>query len=124
MGFALGSVGMGLADFLALSPEEWREVCRCWHDSRDALLRSDWERTRWHAAATVQPHVRGRVSPRRLLPLPWDPAAPQDGARMGREERERRMAAALERMGEWLERKDVTVSKKEDECSLNTQTTG
>ena len=101
MGFALGVIGMSLRDFCSLTPEEWREVCRGWHASRDQASHETWEQTRWLGTVTVQPHVRKRLSPRDLLRLPWDEAVQnKDNApRMSREERERRMAAAIRRMG-------------------------
>lgn len=34
--------------------------------------RDAWERTRSVAAITIQPHVKKRITPRQLLPMPWD----------------------------------------------------
>lgn len=31
-----------------------------------------WERARTVAAICIQPHVRKRVTPRQLMPMPWD----------------------------------------------------
>lgn len=31
-----------------------------------------WERMRLHATLTIQPHVKGHLTPMRLLPLPWE----------------------------------------------------
>ena len=31
-----------------------------------------WERARTIAAIIIQPHVKKRITPKQLLPLPWD----------------------------------------------------
>ena len=95
----MGSVGLSLSDFCALTPGEWHEVCRCWRERHESVSRDAWERARWLGAVTVQPHVRKRLSPRDLLRLPWDEVAVRQDPRMSREERERRMADAIRRMG-------------------------
>lgn len=99
MGFALGAVGMSLRDFCALTPGEWREVCRCWREAREQLSQESWEQTRWLGMVAAQPHARKTLSPRDLLRLPWDEAAREKESSMSREERERRMAAAIRKMG-------------------------
>ncbi len=35
--------------------------------SRDA-----WERTRIMAAISIQPHIKNKITPKQLLPMPWD----------------------------------------------------
>ena len=79
LGFALGCVGLSLADFCALTPAEFRAVCCSWTERCDADTQGAWERMRLLAAITIQPHVKRRLTPGQLLPLPWDrkrPAAP------------------------------------------------
>jgi hypothetical protein len=34
--------------------------------------RMEWERMRLLAAITIQPHCKKKMTPERLLPLPWD----------------------------------------------------
>ena len=35
-------------------------------------MRDGWERMRMNATIGIQPHVKGRVTPERLLPFPWE----------------------------------------------------
>lgn len=34
--------------------------------------RSCWERMRMLASIVIQPHVKKKITPKRLLPFPWD----------------------------------------------------
>ena len=34
--------------------------------------KAEWERTRWLAAITVNPHVKKRVTPKDLATFPWE----------------------------------------------------
>lgn len=72
MGYALGVVGMRLADFCQLSPEEFSAVCEAFANRQEARREEEWEMMRLHAAISVQPHVTKRLTPQRILPLPWD----------------------------------------------------
>ena len=99
LGFALGVLRLSLSDFCTLSPSEFESVCIQYKSERDALQRDSWERMRLASAIAVQPHVKGTVNPRKLVPLPWDKTAKMDsGADYPRvctkEERERLMKLA------------------------------
>ena len=72
MGYALGCIRMQLDDFCALTPEEFEAVSHAYGEQREAELHGDWERMRMLAAITIQPHVKGRMTPERLLPFPWE----------------------------------------------------
>ena len=65
-------MGMSLADFCLLTPEEFQSAYRAWADMKEQQERSAWERMRMQAAITIQPHVKGRITPQRLLPFPWE----------------------------------------------------
>lgn len=90
MGFALGCLGLSLADFSALSPSEFGECCRAWREERESRLRDDWERMRLLATITIQPHVKGKLKPQQLLPLPWDAHEGAEVRRYGGARREAR----------------------------------
>lgn len=60
------------ADFCCLTPDELALCAGAFARERTDTQRAAWERTRTLAAIAVQPHVKGKVSPKRLLPLPWD----------------------------------------------------
>lgn len=52
--------------------DEFDAICRAWREHEDAATRDAWERMRLLAAISIQPHVKRKVTPRQLLPLPWD----------------------------------------------------
>ena len=72
LGFALGCVGLSLPDFCALTPSEFRSVCDAWGRQGERLEQGAWERMRLLATITIQPHVKKRLTPGQLLPLPWE----------------------------------------------------
>lgn len=72
LGHALGVVGLSFSDFCSLTPSEFAEVCKHQRGHEEDLERSRWERMRLLAAITVQPHCKKKITPERLLPLPWD----------------------------------------------------
>ena len=72
LGHALGCIGMPLDDFCRLTPDEFGAVCKAWNERQEQLMRDGWERMRMNATIGIQPHVKGRVTPERLLPFPWE----------------------------------------------------
>ncbi len=93
---------MGFHDFCALTPGELTLAAAQFADERTRAHQGEWERTRTLAAITVQPHVKGRVSARSLLPLPWDKetAAPRPAApAMTKEQSLERLKGLLARQG-------------------------
>ena len=40
-------------------------------------MKDGWERMRLLAAYTIQPHVKRKITAKKLLPLPWDKLEPQ-----------------------------------------------
>lgn len=87
---------MSREDFMVSTPEEFSAIIDAWHDGEESAERSRWERMRIHAAVTVQPHVKGRITPRRLVPLPWDKPvrpAPPETPELTAEQRLRRFEA-------------------------------
>lgn len=94
---------MSPEDFCNCEFDEFEAICRAWEEMRDGETRGDWERIRTLAAVSIQPHVRKRVTPRQLIPLPWDrksrtptPAA----AAQTPEERRRRFEEVVRRLGD------------------------
>lgn len=47
-------------------------MCKACNDRLEARCEDSWERMRTLATITVQPHVKKRLAPKDLLPLPWD----------------------------------------------------
>lgn len=72
MGVAVGSIGMSLDDFCRCDYDEFESICKSWRELTERQEHDAWERTRVLAAICIQPHVKGRMTPEKLLPLPWD----------------------------------------------------
>lgn len=72
LGFALGAVELTLRDWQGLTPEEWTAVADSYATSHEMEMHDGWERMRMLATITIQPHVKNRLTPDTLLPLPWD----------------------------------------------------
>lgn len=77
-------------------------MCASWRESRGQASHENWEQTRWLGTMVVQPHVRRSLSPKDVLRLPWDMKTEHREPHMSKEERERRMADAIRRMGATL----------------------
>ena len=59
-------------DFRHLTPAEFEAISSEFSADRQEQTRDRWERMRLLASITIQPHVRRKLTPRQLLPLPWD----------------------------------------------------
>ena len=70
----MGVVGLRLNDFCHLTPNEWQAVAEAHTTHAEQRMHDDWERMRLLATISIQPHVKNKVTPTRLLPLPWDNA--------------------------------------------------
>lgn len=80
MGFALGCIHLSYDDFCKLTPEEFECICEAYRDQRESDYRERWERMRLHAAILMQPHVKKKITPQKLLPLPWEKEARRKNA--------------------------------------------
>ena len=72
LGIAVGCIRMSHDDFCKCTFEEFESICDAWHEMTEGQYRDSWERARIVAAICIQPHVKKRITPRQLLPLPWD----------------------------------------------------
>ena len=88
LGLAVGAVGMTIADFAQLTPEELHAILEAWHTHHP---REGWEQTRLLAAATLQPWSKKALRPTDICPLPWDnrhlPSGQKNTARRSTRER-------------------------------------
>lgn len=66
---------MSVRDFRILTPESYGSVLSAHTEARDARAEHDWHVARTLAAIVIQPHVRRRVTPCELIPLPSDKPA-------------------------------------------------
>ncbi|MCM1484083.1 MAG: hypothetical protein NC043_07085 [Muribaculaceae bacterium] len=80
--------------------DEFEAVCEAWSTLAERQNREAWERTRMLAAICIQPHVRRRVTPRKLLPLPWDneKTRTQEAPELTPEERRQRFTSIVSQM--------------------------
>ena len=63
---------MSHGDFCLCTVDEFEAICSAWQKHSEHDERDRWERTRIQAAICIQPHVKNRIRPEKLLPLPWD----------------------------------------------------
>lgn len=63
------------------SGHELEAVFKAYAASRSDASRDEWERMRMLATISIQPHVSKKVTPQRLLPLPWDSERKTAGTR-------------------------------------------
>ncbi len=62
-----------------------------------------WERTRTLAAIAIQPHVKKKITPKQLLPLPWDKKKQNPRSKVPRltaEEKRKRFEEVAHRLGD------------------------
>lgn len=98
LGYALGCIRLTYDDFCRLLPEEFEEICKAYSAQSEAEDKGEWERMRLLAAITVQPHVKGKVNPQKLLPLPWEKSLAKPGQKqVSREESKARFEALVKR---------------------------
>lgn len=67
-------IGIGYDDFCRMTIQETAAVFAAYREKHEADRRDAWERMRMQACIEIQPHLRKKITPRRLLPLPWDKA--------------------------------------------------
>ncbi len=72
LSYSMASIGLSLDDFCRLTPGEFEAVCKAWRDYEERMMQDSWERMRMNATITIQPHIKGKMTPERLLPFPWE----------------------------------------------------
>lgn len=99
LGIALGCLRLSYDDFCRLTPGEFQAAYDAWNDEETAEWHAEWERTRMLAAIVIQPHVKSKITPQRLLPFPWEkPERKHAGPQPTKEEdleRFKRLAGAM-----------------------------
>jgi len=55
-----------------MSADEFENVYHQWYEMREIDYQGSWERMRMLATITIQPHIKNKLTPERLLPLPWE----------------------------------------------------
>ncbi len=65
-------MGLRLADFEALTPEEFGETWSRWREREEMLQRAEWERVRMQCCCILQPYSKDTLKPEDVLRFPWD----------------------------------------------------
>lgn len=68
----MGVLGMSFEDFCLLTPKECTAACTAYREESEAREKSAWERMRLLANISIQPHIKKKITPRKMLPFPWD----------------------------------------------------
>lgn len=63
---------MNLADFDAMTPEEFTATVTAANQIDETRLHDEWERTRLLATVLVQPYSKKKLRPSDVFSLPWD----------------------------------------------------
>lgn len=87
-------------DFCRLTREEFDVACKMFRNRQESRSRDDWERMRLLATICIQPHVKNKITPSKLIPFPWDRKKSGNGDNLTMEERQERMAEAIKKLGE------------------------
>lgn len=78
MGVALGVLHLSFSDFMLLTPAEFGHVWQAYQDREESLMRECREIMRMQATIGIQPHVKNKLTPDKVLPFPWEkPAKPK-----------------------------------------------
>lgn len=88
---AVGVIHLSYDDFCRLSPLEFGSIYEAWKERTESGDRAEWERMRMLATITIQPHVKGRMRPEKLLPFPWEKPKVVKGKHLTLEERKKIM---------------------------------
>ena len=102
MGVAVGCIGLSLDDFSNCDYDEFEAICKAWREMTEGKNREAWERTRITAAICIQPHCKKKITPKQLLPLPWDKKRHGSGAQpeLTPEQKRKRFEEIAHRLGD------------------------
>ncbi|MDO5395654.1 MAG: hypothetical protein Q4F07_06790 [Bacteroidales bacterium] len=103
LGIGVGCIGLSLDDFCNCDYDEFESICRSWSEMTEGQTREAWERARMIATICIQPHLRKRISPQKLLPFPWDKKKAEikrQNSELTPEQRRRRFEELVHRLGD------------------------
>lgn len=63
---------MSRDDFCACYLDEFEAIAKAWRERQEIKSQELWEQCRMLATISIQPHVKRRITPKQLLPFPWD----------------------------------------------------
>ena len=85
-------------EFSGYTPKEFSAIWEAWQERAESRSRGAWERMRLLATISIQPHIKDKVTPPDLIPLPWDDETDEE-PEITPEERRRLAEAALRKFG-------------------------
>lgn len=71
-GIALGQMGLGLEDFLSLTPFEFAEAWQKWVKQREHEQQQEWERVRMQVFWTLCPPQEKQITIYDINRFPWE----------------------------------------------------
>ena len=90
---------MSIDDFEKCEFDEFESVCNAWSNRTETNQRESWEQMRLLATISIQPHIKKKITPKQLLPMPWDSEKPTDNApKLSREEQQKRFESLSRRL--------------------------
>lgn len=107
LGMAVGCIGMSHDDFCKCTFEEFESICKIWREMTERQSRDTWERARTIATIIIQPHVKKKITPQQLLPLPWDKEKQNhqsEAPELTAEEKRKRFEDVAHRLGDGINR--------------------
>lgn len=69
---ALANVRLSFDDFCRLTPDEFSAIHKEYLTAQEARYKDEWERMRLLATISIQPHVKNKLTPQKVLPFSWD----------------------------------------------------
>ena len=72
LGVAVGRIGMSVAEFSGLTPDEFSAIYKEWQSAREADERGRWERCRWICYYAIRPYAKKDLRPEQVLKFGWD----------------------------------------------------
>ncbi|MCM1022417.1 MAG: hypothetical protein NC403_09470 [Muribaculaceae bacterium] len=103
LGIAVGCIGLPFDEFCALEFDEFESICEAWRKMNEQQTREAWERTRLLATICIQPHIKKKITPKQLMPLPWDKKATRRKApKQTAEEKQKRFEDVAKRLGDQI----------------------
>lgn len=81
-----------------MTPEEFIHTWDAWKEQKEADIKEQWEMMRLQTTILIQPHVKEKIDPKKLLPYPWDEKK-KSPEPMSKEKRRRIAEEALRKWG-------------------------
>ena len=68
----MGCIHLSYDDFCRLTPVEVEHIYKEYREEQDSDYKDQWGRIRMLATIMIQPHLKKKITPQKLLPFPWE----------------------------------------------------